>query len=66
MDRYGLALEQKPEVARVVMDGVAHALRLLQGLLPPIEPRDVLREQTNSTSAPFGGTRFACYCCFGM
>lgn len=53
MDRHGLALERKPEVARVVMDDVAPALRLLQGVLAT--PPDVPNQHTNSASAPFGG-----------
>lgn len=63
MDRHGLALEQKPEVARVVMDDVAPALRLLQGMLALPTSVDIRHQPTNSTSAPFGGTRDACCRC---
>jgi hypothetical protein len=65
MDRHVLALERKPEAARVVMDGVAPALRLLQGLLAPPTLADVPAQQTKSTSAPFGGVQDAC-CCYGL
>ena len=64
MDRHGLALERKPEVARAVTDGVAPSLRLLQGLLAPQMPADVLREHTNSASSSFGGVGHACCRCF--
>jgi hypothetical protein len=65
MDRHRLALERKPEVARVVMDDVSPALRLLQGSLVLPTPADVPAEQANSTSAPFGGAQDA-YCCCGQ
>ena len=66
MDRHGLALERKPEVARVVMDSVAPALRLLQDLLALPMPAGVLHEQANATSAPFGGAQLASWVWLGI
>jgi hypothetical protein len=54
VERHGLALERKPEVARVVMDDAAPALRLLQHLLMP---STLPQAHMNSTSTPFGGVQ---------
>ena len=53
MERHGLALERKPEVARVIMDDVAPALRMLRHQVSP----DLSQAHMNSTTAPFGGAQ---------
>lgn len=55
MDRHGLKLERKPEVARVAMDGLAPRLGNLRRLLSPPKAGDAPRKAMHAVSAQFGG-----------
>lgn len=55
MDKHGLSLERKPEVARVVMDGLGPRLGNLRRLLFPPKPTDVPKKTMHTVSAQFGG-----------